>query len=257
MPGRRRTLEYRETEGNIPLRISLDTAKSLKVTLTELLASVHIATLQDLYEALPPRRRMRALKNIAVQIPVNLRNLYPSRTLRNFFLCVSPAIDMRLGHWSLEEILRRVHHGFRLGLEEKEMLRQIRRNVGGERNPIGRALLLPLKTLLLRVINTNIGTKAFSGSISNLGTISMPEPFASQVRGFGLILPRGMFYGANVGVFSWKETLTITIGSCMANRDFETAFFARLARLGLPVTVRCNEPYTPSGALPYQRGVNP
>lgn len=253
MPGRRRIMEYRETVGNLPLRQSLDTAKSLKVTLTEFLTSVHIAALQDLYETLPPRRRRLARNNIAVQIPVNLRNIYPSRTLRNFFLCVSPAIDMRLGHWSFEEILRRVHHGFRLGLEEKEMLRQIRRNVGGERNPVGRALLLPLKTLLLRVINKNIGLKAFSGSISNVGTITLPEPFASHVRGFGLILPRGRHYGANIGVFSWKETLTITIGSCVANRDFERVFFARLARLGLPASVQCNELY--DSTAPHERGV--
>jgi hypothetical protein len=253
MPGKRRTFEYRETLGTLPLRQSLDTAKSLKVTLTELLTAVHIAALQDLYEALPPRQRWRAHKNIAVQIPVNLRNLYPSRTLRNFFLCVAPAIDLRLGHWSFEEILRRVHHGFRLGLEEKEMLRQIRRNVGGERYVIGRALLLPLKTLLLRVINKNIGLKAFSGSISNLGAISLPEPFSSQVKGFGLILPRGRHYGANIGVFSWKDTLSITIGSCVVNRDFERAYFVRLARLGLPLTIRCNEPYT--AAAPHERGV--
>ena len=255
LPGSRRILEYRETEGNIPLRLCLDTAKSLKVTLTEFLTSVHIAALQELYEALPPIKRQQARKNIAVQIPVNLRNLYPSRTLRNFFLCVAPSIDLRLGHWSFEEILRRVHHAFRLGLEEKEMLRQIRRNVGGERNPIGRALLLPLKTLLLRVINKNIGLKAFSGSISNVGTISLPEPFASHVKDFGLILPRGRHYGANISVFSWKETLTITIGSCVANRDFEKAFFTRLAQLGLPVSIRCNEPYLPPAARLQERGV--
>lgn len=253
MPGKRRIFKYRETEGSLPLCQGLDTAKSLKVTLTELLAAIHIATLQDLYEAMPPRQRWRAHKNIAVQIPVNLRNLYPSKTLRNFFLCVSPSIDLRLGHWSFEEILRRVHHGFRLGLEEKELLRQIRRNVGGERNFIGRALLLPLKTLLLRIINKNIGLKAFSGSISNIGAISLPEPFASQVKGFGLILPRGRHYGANIGVFSWKETLTITIGSCVTNRDFEKAYFVRLAKLGLPVTIRCNEPYT--SAVSHETGV--
>lgn len=246
MPGRRRILEYRETEGKLPLRQALDTAKSLKVTLTELLTAIYLASLQDLYEALPPGRRRRARKNIAVQIPVNLRNLYPSRTLRNFFLCVSPSIDLRLGHWSFEEILRRVHHQFRLGLEEKEMLRQIRRNVGGEKNPLGRVMFLPFKTLLLRIINKNIGLKAFSGSISNIGAISLPEPYAAQVRAFGLILPRGRHYGANIGVFSWKETLSVTIGSCVENREFERAYFSRLASLGLPVTVRCNEPLGPA-----------
>ena len=256
MPGKRRFIEYRETAGTIPLALSLETAKKLKVTLTECLTAVHIASLQDLYEALPPKRRRRARKNIAVQIPVNLRNLYASKTLRNFFLCVAPSIDLRLGHWSFEEILRRVHHGFRLGLEEKEMLRQIRRNVGGERNPFGRAMFLPFKTLLLRVINKNIGLKAFSGSISNLGTVSLPQPFASQVKSFGLILPRGRHYGANVSVFSWNDSLTITIGSCVVNRDFEKAFFSRLASLGLPVTVRCNENFTPEPATPLERGVN-
>lgn len=241
IPGKRRSRGYREITGAVPLAAALRCAKERSVTLTELLAAVHLAALQDLYEEGPRSRKRRV---VSVQVPINLRKIYPSRTLRNFFLFASPSIDTRLGHWDFDEILRRVHHSLRLGIEKKELLRQLRRNVGGERNPFGRFVLLPVKLVVLRAINRAIGVGAYSGSISNLGQIWMPDALAARVRAFRFIPSRAVATGANVGVLSWGGELRVTVGSLVEDRAFERKFFGRLAALGLDVAAESNETYT-------------
>ncbi len=239
--GTRRVSGYRETVATVPLAEALAAAKARNASLTEFLAAVHMATLQDLHDALPPRRRRRARKVISLQIPVNLRKIYPSRTLRNFFLFAAPSMDLRLGRWEFDEILRRVHHQLRLGMEEKELLRQLKRNVGGERNPFGRPVFLPIKTLVLRIINATIGVSAYSGSLSNIGPIDLPSPIAAHVVGFSLLPSRSRSTGANVCVLSWKDRLHITVGSVLRDREFERRFLSRLVDLGLPVEAASSE----------------
>ncbi len=245
LPGRRLDDGYRLMLGRVPLAPLLAVTRELKVTLTEFLSALHIAALQDVYRALSPGRRRRARPRIALQIPVNLRKIYPSRTLRNFFLFAAPTIDLRLGHWEFEEILRRVHHQLRLGMEKKELLRQLKRNVGGERNPLGRPILLPLKALILRLVNRLIGVAAYSGSLSNLGVFDLPEPFAAVVDRFEFVPSRARGTGANVGVLTWRENVYVSVGSLIGNRDFERFFFRRLAAFGPEVHVESNYPDHP------------
>ena len=237
IPGRRMFFAYRETLGSMDIQQVLAKAKNYKVTLTEFLTAIHMEVLQDIYEALPNREQKKVKKVISVQVPVNLRKTYPSRTLRNFFLFVAPYIDVRLGHWTFEELLRRVHHQMQLGLEEKELVRQLKRNVGGERNRFGKIVFLPIKTFVLRIINAIIGVGAYSGSISNVGIFELPDPFASHVVRCGFIPSRARTTGANIGVLSWKNRLYIDIGSLIRDKDFERRFFSKLSSFGIDVFV--------------------
>ncbi len=243
LPGWRRYEGYRETVGSLVLSETLALARSKGASLTEFVASVYLAALQDCYEGLSPGRKRRARKFLSIQIPINLRKLYPSRTLRNFTLLVAPTIDMRLGHWDFDEIVARVHHELRMGLSTKELARQLRLNVGGERNIFGRSLFLPLKSVALRRINAVMGVSTFSGSVSNLGGISLPTAAADHVEAFGFIPSRSKVACANLGILSWKDSLKLTIGSLAVQRDFERLFFTRLAATGLRVRVECNEAF--------------
>lgn len=247
LPGRRMPEAYRETVGAFPLDELLRLAKERRVTLTEFLTAVYLDALQERYESLPRAQRRRAHTTVAVQVPVNLRKIYPSNTLRNFFLFAAPSLDLRLGHWSFDEILHRVHHQLRLGMEEKELVRQLKRNVGGERNPLGRPILLPLKTLVLRMVNLAIGVGAYSGSLSNLGALDFPDPFGSCVERFGFVPSRARSTGANVGVFSMGDRLYISIGSSIRDRDFERIFFRKLVSFGPVPAVETNMPYNDGG----------
>ncbi len=52
-----------------------------------------------------------------------------SKTMRNFFISVTPMIDPRLGHYTFEEILKYMHHFMKITVDEKYVRQQIRQNV--------------------------------------------------------------------------------------------------------------------------------
>jgi len=229
-------LAYRVTTGTSPVSAALSATKERKVSLTELLAAIHLYALQSAAESeRPPKYRP-----ICIQIPVNMRKLYPSQTLRNFFLFVPLTIDRRLGHYEFDEILKRVHHLMRLNLDLRELDKQIRRNVGSEQNFFSRIIPLAIKNLVLRLVGKFAADKPFSGSLSNLQQVTMPDAFARHINRFDFLPSRNSQTGANVGVISFNEKLAVTIGSLVVDRSFERAFFTAFAELGIPVTVESN-----------------
>lgn len=241
-PGERSRDSYRVILARMPSDELLQAAKRLRVSATEFLAACYLDALQEIYAADPGRRT-----TLSVRVPVNLRRMYPSETVRNFFLCVDVGIDLRLGRWGFEEIASHVHHVMRLGLEEKEIAKMIRRNVGGERNVLARPMVLPLKTVLLRLINANIGRISASGSLSNLGALEIPEPWGRYALDFNVTLPRDHITGLNIAVSSWRGRTTLCLASVIKNRELERALCGRLRAAGITLTLSSNEPYPDEG----------
>lgn len=237
IPGHRyRDPIYRVTTGTMPLDTALRVARELGVTLTGLFAAAQLAALQDIQDASKPRKK----KPIRVQIPVNMRTRHPSVSTRNFFLTVSVSIDPRLGHFSFPEILDIIHHQLRLELGEKELSRQVWRNLRAERNILLRAIPLGIKNPVLRIVGRLVADRPYSGSLSNMQNVVMPAPFAERILGFELLPSRKASVGANVGIISWKNSLAITIGSMVEDRSMERLFFTRLTEIGIPVSIRSN-----------------
>ena len=81
----------------LPVEQALKKAHEYGVSLTVYLSAVLMQALQDMQEIQEPELRHR--KPIKVLIPVNLRKLFPSRTLRNFAFYTIPEIDPRLGRY--------------------------------------------------------------------------------------------------------------------------------------------------------------
>jgi hypothetical protein len=237
IPGRRyRNPVYRITTGSVSLKQALALARGKGVSLTTLLTAVHLSALQSICEEGSPSR----WKPISVQIPVNMRHFYPSRSMRNFFLFITVSIDRRLGHYEFQEILDCVHYTVKLNLQCKELDRQLKRNVRGEENPLSRMVPLIVKNLVLRIIGRLSADKPYSGSLSNLQMVTMPDEFAAKIKRFDFLPARKYSTGANIGVVSWKDTLSITIGSLVEDRSFERYYFSLCSSLGLDVTVESN-----------------
>jgi hypothetical protein len=235
LPGRRyRGMAYRSTTGTASVEEALRIARGKGASLTELLAACHLYALQAVAEGANAAKRP-----ICVQVPVNLRKHYPSSTLRNFFLCVSVDIDPRLGHYELDEILQRVRCQMGLNLTTKEMDRQILRNVWGETHLVSRAVPLPIKNAVLRLVS-RAAARRYSGSISNLGPVKMPEAFSDRIKRFDILPSRNAITGANIVVVSWRDRLSITVGSLIMERDFEREFFRSIVASGISLTIDSN-----------------
>lgn len=75
----------------IPAPALKECAKAHGVTVTELLCAAMMQAICQLQAEKVPQRSRR--KPVKVLLPVNLRNLFPSKTLRNFASYITPEVD--------------------------------------------------------------------------------------------------------------------------------------------------------------------
>lgn len=222
----------------IPASEVVAAAKSAGVSVTEYLVAVYLWALERSQEV---ERRPKRFRPVRLSVPVNLRKILGVNPLRNFSLFLMPGVDPRLGKYDLPEILKQVHHAMRRDLNEKTIRQQISRNVGSERNPLIRALPLLLKRLFAPIIYRAMGENLYSGSLSNLGVITMPEELARHVERFEFIPGPGPINKTRATAVSFNGSLYLTFGRLIEGTRVERYFFRKLREEGISVHLESND----------------
>ena len=224
---------------SLPVQDALSQARARGTSLTVFLGAAMMQALQSWQAECVPQAKKR--KRIKLLIPVNLRNLFPSKTLRNFAMYTIPELDTRLGEYSFEEICKVIQSKMGAEITAKHMSTVITTNVKDERNPLVRLIPLPLKNLVMKAIFDSVGERKSCLSLSNLGAVRIPECMQPYVTRFDFILGVQAAAPYNCGVLSYGDTLYINFIRNTKTPDLERHFFAALQRLGLTVTVESNQ----------------
>ncbi|MHA1532566.1 MAG: hypothetical protein ACTSR6_11260 [Candidatus Heimdallarchaeota archaeon] len=232
--------KYHITTGVVSVKELLKISREKKVTITELLTSVYLDALQSVLYNLPAHQRKRNMKPIRVAVPVNLRNLYPSKTMRNFSFMISPELNPKLGRYNFNEILHLVHHSLRKEIATKTITQSISRNVKGQLFPLMRILPLFLKRLLGGLLYQMMGEQLYSGKLSNIGKVTMPEAFAKEIESFELLLAPSSTINTGCSVTSFGDNLNITFGRTVKEAEVEKYFFRKLVELGIHIKLETN-----------------
>lgn len=220
---------------SIPIDSIIKKAKEYEVSLTEYLVAVYLYSLQLVYERQTPFRKRTANKVVRIEVPVNLRRMFPSSTMRNFSLYVIPGIDLRLGQYSFDEIIKTVFHQMQLETDKKLISKMISRNVSGEKNPVVRGLPLFIKSFFLSKLYA-LGTRQYSGVVTNLGKIDLGIEANSMIDKFIFIPPPpNKILKVNCAVAGFDNKLVLTFGNITTSREVERHFFSFLTAQGIPV----------------------
>ncbi len=209
--------------------------KSYGVTVTELFA----ALLLDVHYR-KQKAEKKKQREISVQIPVNLRKAFPSRTLRNFVLCLRVKMNPNLGDYSFEEILRSVSLQLRLNNDPKLINSLMTQNMKAERNPIGKYLPLVIKDLGIGIGFLITAEQTTSTLISNMGPVTLPESVGRHVEKFTFFTGPGKLNGGRCGVITYGDKLVFTFSNCYKESDIEREFFTRLVKMGVHVKIESN-----------------
>lgn len=229
---------YLVTTGISPMAPAMAEAKRRGVTLTALLTAVYMDTLQEAQDAMGlPQHKKRP---VAVSVPVNLRTIFPSKSLRNFTLFVSPEIDPRLGVYPFDEILQIVRHFMASHINQKSISRTISRNVGGTRHPLIRVMPLFLKRLMFPLLYTRMGECLHSGTLSNIGRLVLPPGMTALVERVEFIPSPNPVNRTNLSMVGYDGNLYMNFGRVIQETDVEMGFFRRLIKLGIPVRIETN-----------------
>jgi hypothetical protein len=236
LPGSRED-RYRIITGRMSVTDVLQRARSLGVSLTEYLAATYTFSLMQIRAHHERRGERVGPSVIRLEVPVDMRRFFPSKTVRNFSLYASPEFDVNLGDYRFEEVVQRVHHSLKMQIDARELGRQIGRNVRAERNPLIRAAPLVVKDSVLSLAYRRIGENAYSGVLTNLGSITVPAAVEPHVESVELLINPSYGMKKNCAVASFRDALQVSFGSVVSSRDLEQRFFTRLASEGIRLRV--------------------
>lgn len=209
------------------------------VSVTEFLCAVMTQAIINLQAEKVPNCRRR--KPVKVLLPVNLRKLFPSQTLRNFALYVTPEVDTRLGDYTFEQLCAVIHHRMQLEADAHLMRAKIATNVNSEKTLLLQITPLFLKNLVMKAVFDTVGERKSCLSLSNLGVVPLPEPMERYVQRLDFIIGPQARAPHNCGVLTYQGTMYVNFIRNIKESDLEMHFYRVLKQQKIPVKVASNQ----------------
>lgn len=220
----------------------LEIARSYNVTVTEYFVSVYLYSLQKIY--LEEKEKVKKLNRgvLRVEVPVNLRKKFPSITMRNFSLFVLPEIDLRLGIYSFDEILKIVNYQLQMGADIKQITRFLSQNVGHEKSPFIRVLPLFIKSIAISAVYRRLGSNQCSGILTNLGVVKLPREMEDLIDSFEVVpTPPNTYVKISSAMVTFRNSVRLDFCNITRSTNFEMHFLKHLTESGIPVKILNNK----------------
>lgn len=227
-----------QTSFMLPVKEALDAAHRYNTTLTIFLSALMMKALYYLQNEKEPS--IKKQKPIKLLIPVNLRSLFPSETLRNFAMFTIPEIDPRLGEYSLEEIIKVIYHKMGAEVTPKHMRSVISANVKDEQNIWLRLVPLPIKNIVMKMVFDRVGECRSCMDLSNLGQVKLPEIMKSYVTRMDFVLGVQATSPYNCGMLSYKDTVYMNFIRNIREPALERQFYRVLKEANIEPVVQSN-----------------
>lgn len=213
-------------------------AKQHGVSVTAFLCAVQMQALADLQKKRVADRKKR--KPIKVLLPVNLRNIFPSNSLRNFVLYITPEITPAMGDYTFDEICRSVHCQMGLELTANRMRARITTNVNDEKSFIVKIMPLFIKNAVMKGVFNAVGEKKCSLTMSNLGVVKVPEELAKHIERMDFTINVPATSHHNSAVISYEKKIYISFVRNSCEPELERRFHEILRDMGLRMKVESN-----------------
>ncbi|WP_234402545.1 alcohol acetyltransferase [Trichococcus paludicola] len=220
-------------ELEMPVKDVLALAREQQTSLTLYLTAVYMLAVRKAGPDFQPGSAM------AVSVPVNLRQFFPSNSARNFFSTT------RLIYTTEENgegddiaaIGRTLKEQFQQQITPESLEEKLRTLIAFEYSPFTRMVFRPIKDFILKLVNY-ISNRNLTIAISNLGKVTFPDPIDGYIEKmyFHTSAVRPQFCAISHG-----EHLTVSFTSPFVESSVEEQFVRILTDAGVAVTVAANK----------------
>jgi len=205
-------------------------AKELNVSLTSYLGAQLMMAIQS---GMPFAYKRRP---ITVSMPVNLRNYYPSKTLRNFFnsVDVSHVFD---GSETIENLAHEFDNTLKEATTPENIKKQMNRYQSIERLFLTRMAPLAIKQPVVRMFAKK-EAKTVTAVLSNLGPVKLPDKMKEYVTGVTDFCSTGKLF---ITVTSYDNDLVFGVASAYAGNGPIIRFISSLKESGTEVLLYASD----------------
>ncbi len=171
---------------------------------------------------------------MSIQVPVNMRKFYPSQTVRNFAMYCGirlPMEEITSVDAMVGEITRQ--------LREKASMEAMSEMLTATEQIVNWLKYIPLgvKQPVAGVVYGFLGDKIFSNTLSNLGVVRLPQPYAEQIESMDFVLGTAITNRASCAMVTFGNIATFSVTKMTVDPSFEETLYRLLCAEGIPVRV--------------------
>lgn len=234
--------ELQINEASMSVKELLGIAREKKVSMSVLLTAAFICAIHE------EMSRMQEKKPVILMVPVNLRKIFPSDSMLNFFGYIEPGYQFGGGKDSFEDVLEAVKLYFQENLSKEHMAGRMNELIAIEKHKILKWAPLELKNRCIRA-GAKMVEQEVTAVLSNMSVVKMPEDYAQYIEKFGVYTSTNR---TELCICSFQDTLSLGFTSRYDSTNIQRNFYRILKELGASVKVA--EPDFPEDARPNYEG---
>lgn len=234
--------ELQINEASMSVKELLGIAREKKVSMSVLLTAAFICAIHE------EMSRMQEKKPVILMVPVNLRKIFPSDSMLNFFGYIEPGYQFGGGKDSFEDVLEAVKLYFQENLSKEHMAGRMNELIAIEEHKILKWAPLELKNRCIRA-GAKMAEQEVTAVLSNMSVVKMPEDYAQYIEKFGVYTSTNR---TELCICSFQDTLSLGFTSRYDSTNIQRNFYRILKELGASVKVA--EPDFPEDARPNYEG---
>lgn len=234
--------ELEINEASMSVKELLGIAREKKVSMSVLLTAAFICAIHE------EMSRMQEKKPVILMVPVNLRKIFPSDSMLNFFGYIEPGYQFGGGKDSFEDVLEAVKLYFQENLSKEHMAGRMNELIAIEKHKILKWAPLELKNRCIRA-GAKMAEQEVTAVLSNMSVVKMPEDYAQYIEKFGVYTSTNR---TELCICSFQDTLSLGFTSRYDSTNIQRNFYRILKELGASVKVA--EPDFPEDARPNYEG---
>lgn len=234
--------ELQINEASMSVKELLGIAREKKVSMSVLLTAAFICAIHE------EMSRMQEKKPVILMVPVNLRKIFPSDSMLNFFGYIEPGYQFGGGKDSFEDVLEAVKLYFQENLSKEHMAGRMNELIAIEKHKILKWAPLELKNRCIRA-GAKMAEQEVTAVLSNMSVVKMPEDYAQYIKKFGVYTSTNR---TELCICSFQDTLSLGFTSRYDSTNIQRNFYRILKELGASVKVA--EPDFPEDARPNYEG---
>lgn len=194
-------------------------SKKYNVTLTVYLTAIFIKSIID-------TANIKDLKRpIGITLPVDLRNMFPSKTIRNFFYTVLVSYKAKDTN-SIEDIIKEVDKQLKEQITQDNLQKKMNGFMLTEKILFIRIIPNFIKDFVLKYV-AKLSKKTQTTVLSNLGLVKFPKDYEEYIDSLSAIASTD---DMQLTVIAFKEVITLAFSSHFVNKEVERLFLKEIRK---------------------------
>ncbi len=226
--------KYSMIEGYADLASLKKICREKEASMTQFIAALLIYCIYKEYLKEEPSKAP-----IALNLPINLRNIFDSDTMMNFFAVTNISFLSRGRGHSFDEILTEVKKQMKEKITKDKMEEIIAYNMKFENNSLICFVPLFLKKWATKIVYSR-SIHSYTMTFSNLGVVKLDKEYEDQVSSFCVSMGVGKTQPLKCNAISFGDKVMFTFSSIWKETDLQRAFFRELSRLGVTILIESN-----------------